>query len=86
MRMTLQPLSSAPRLRRWENDFMNLKLILLPLVLPVELASVVITTVATLGANPSECGFGNWVFDRKLGNPVGKTWQTREQALEKVGK
>lgn len=65
---------------------MNWKILLLPLVLPVELASVAITTVATLGANPSECGFGNWVFDRKLGDPVGKTWQTRQQAIDEQRK
>lgn len=59
---------------------MNWKLILLPLAIPVELASVVLTAVVT--GNPSECGFGNWVFDRKLGDPVGKTWQTRQQTLD----
>lgn len=58
---------------------MNWKLILLPLAIPVELASVVLTAAVT--GNPSECGFGNWVFDRKLGDPVGKTWQTREKAI-----
>jgi hypothetical protein len=54
---------------------MNWKLIFLPLVLPIEIASVAMTGF--------ECGFGNWVFDRKLGDPVGKAWQTREQAREK---
>lgn len=53
---------------------MNWKLILIPIALPVELISGLITGF--------ECGFGNWVMDRKLGDPNGKWHQTREQALE----
>lgn len=52
---------------------MNWKLIFIPIALPVELASVVLTGF--------ESGFGNWCFDRKLGDPNGKWHQTREQAL-----
>jgi hypothetical protein len=50
---------------------MNWKLLLLPLALPVELGSVVLTGF--------ECGFGNWVLDRKIGDRLGKPWQTREE-------
>jgi hypothetical protein len=57
---------------------MNWKLVFLPLVLPVEIVSVVATGF--------ECGFGNWVFDRKLGDPAGKTWQTRDQARAEQSK
>lgn len=60
-------------------NIMNWKLIFLPLAIPVELVSVVVTGVLT--GSPSECGFGNWVFDREIGDPVGKAYQTREQAI-----
>lgn len=53
---------------------MNFKLLLLPLAALVELPFAV--------ATGRESGFGNWVMDRKLGDPTGKPWQTREQALE----
>lgn len=52
---------------------MNFKLIFLPVALVVEVASVCATGF--------ECGFGNWVFDRKLGDPNGKDWQSRKEAL-----
>lgn len=52
---------------------MNWKLVFLPLAIPVEIVSAITTGF--------ECGFGNWVLDRKLGDPKGKPWQTRKQAL-----
>lgn len=53
---------------------MNWKLLLLPLAVLVEVPAALI--------NGRETGFGNWVIDRKLGDPVGKPCQTRKQALE----
>jgi len=53
---------------------MNWKLIFLPIAALVEIPSVILTG--------KETGFGNWVFDRELGDPNGKWWQTREEALQ----
>lgn len=53
---------------------MNWKLLLLPLAVLVELPFAV--------ATGRETGFGNWVADRELGDPLGKPWQTRKQVLE----
>lgn len=52
---------------------MNLKLIFLPLAVIIELPFAILAG--------RETGFGNWVFDRKLGDPNGKWWQSRPQAL-----
>ena len=56
---------------------MNLKLIFFPLAVVVEVASVVVSG--------RETGFGNWVMDRELGDPTGKPWQSREEALKEHG-
>ena len=56
---------------------MNLKLVFFPLAVLVELTSV--------AATGRETGFGNWVMDRELGDPAGKPWQSREQALKEHG-
>jgi hypothetical protein len=53
---------------------MNLKLIFLPLAIAIEVPVGFLTGRAT--------GFGNWVFDRELGDPNGKWWQTREEAIK----
>lgn len=52
---------------------MNFKLIFFPVAILVELTSVAITG--------RESGFGNWVMDREVGDPVGKPYQTREEAI-----
>ena len=52
---------------------MILRLLLFPVALVVEAVAVVFTG--------KECGLGNFVFDRKPGDPVGKILQTREQAI-----
>ncbi len=52
---------------------MNWKLIFFPAAVVVEVASVAFTG--------REIGFGNWVMDRKLGDPKGKPLQTRTEAL-----
>jgi len=52
---------------------MNLKLVFLPVAFVVELASAAL--------RGQETGFGNWVLDRKLGDPKGKPLQTRTEAL-----
>ncbi len=49
---------------------MNWKLLLLPLAIVVE------SITATTG---KETGFGNWVLDRKIGDPTGKFWQKRKK-------
>lgn len=51
---------------------MNWKILLLPLAAVVEVASFALVR--------RECGFGNWVMDRKLGDRAGRPWQTRRQA------
>lgn len=53
---------------------MNLKLLFFPIALVVEAVSVVISG--------KECGFGNYVFDRKLNDPIGKLTQSRQEALD----
>lgn len=53
---------------------MNWKLIFFPAAVVVELTSVAFTG--------REIGFGNWVMDRKLGDPKGKPFQTRQQIID----
>lgn len=55
---------------------MNWKIIFLPIAIPVELASAVVTG--------SECGFGNWVLDRRLGDSEGGFFQTRDEANQEA--
>ena len=62
---------------------MNWKLLLFPVALVVETVSVVATKLATGTAR--ECGFGDFVFDRKPGDPIGKLTQTRQQAIAERG-
>lgn len=57
---------------------MNWKLIFLPVAVVVELANLPLTLV---GITHDETGFGNWCLDRKLGDPLGKPWQTRKKAI-----
>ncbi len=58
-----------------ESKPMNFKIFLLPLALVVE-------TIATPLRGGRELGFGNWVCDRKVGDPKGELWETRKEALK----
>ncbi len=53
---------------------MNWKLILILPAIAIEAVSALTTG--------RETGFGNWVMDRRITDPMGKPWHSREQALE----
>ncbi len=51
---------------------LNWKLLLLPLAAVVETASALVAG--------RETGFGNWVFDREIGDRQGNLWHKRKPA------
>ena len=57
---------------------MNWRILFLPVAVLVETAAVTITKLTTGTAH--ECGLGDWVFDRRVGDPIGKPFQTRREA------